>query len=132
MCYICYQQVVLVEELRDSTFMRDYFTKVVDRYKVEVEQLFEIQGLAKHTEKHVEWKLPCAPEPEHQAAGSYCVAQGALQGKFWDLGGGHGVRAGENVRGNLKGEGPALEQGQAWDGGEAKGQLLLGSVFNER
>ena len=42
----------MVEELRDSTFMRDlgyYFTKVVDRYRLEVEQLSEIQGLAKHT-----------------------------------------------------------------------------------
>ena len=32
----------------------------------------------------------------------------------------------ENVRGDLHDEGPALEQGHAWDGGGAEGQLLLG------
>ena len=34
----------------------------------------------------------------------------------------------ENVRGDLLDEGPALEQGQAWDGGSAEGQHLLGLV----
>ena len=98
------------------------------KYRMEVEQLSMTQGLATHTEKQMEWKLPCAPEPEGQAAGSYSVAQGALQGKFVDLGGGHMVEAGENVRGDLLDEGPALEQGQAWVGGSAEGQQLLGLV----
>ena len=34
----------------------------------------------------------------------------------------------ENLRGDLHSEGPALEQGQAWGGGGAEGQLLLGLV----
>ena len=38
------------------------------------------------------------------------------------------VEAGENVRGDLLDEGPVLEQGQAWDGGSAEGQQLLGLV----
>ena len=34
----------------------------------------------------------------------------------------------DNVRGDLLDEGPALEQGKAWDGGSAEGQQLLGLV----
>ena len=64
-------------------------------YNIRVEHLSGTQGLAKHTEKQMEWKHPVAPEPEGQAAGSYSVAQG-------DLGGGHGKEARqENVRGDL-------------------------------
>ena len=40
------------------------------------------------------------------------------------LGGGHGVRAWENVRWDLQDEVPALEKGQVGDGGGAEGQLL--------
>ena len=52
------------------------------------EQLSVIQGLALHKEKQMVWEFPCASEPEGQAAGSYSVAQGALQGIFGYLGGG--------------------------------------------
>ena len=96
-----------------------------------VKQLSRTQGLAMHKEKQRKWKLPCAPEPEGLAVGSYSVAQGALhlRGGVVGLGGGHVVRAREeNVRGYLLDEGPALEQGQAWDGGSAEGQHLLGLV----
>ena len=96
------------------------------KHKIREEQLSVIQGLAMHKEKQRVWKLPCAPEPEDQAAGSYSVAQGALQGILGDLGGGHVVEAFGNVRGDLHDEGPALEQGHAGDGGGAEGQLLLG------
>ena len=94
------------------------------------EQLSRTQGLAKHVEKHREWKLPHVSESECLAVlGSHSVAQGALHGVLAGLGGGHRVEAWEeNVRGDLQGEGPALEQGQAWDGGGAEGQLLLGLV----
>ena len=46
------------------------------------EQLSVIQGLATHKEKQLVWELPCASEPEGQAAGSYSVAQGALEGNL--------------------------------------------------
>ena len=62
------------------------------KHKIREEQLSVIQGLAMHKEKQRVWKLPCAPEPEDQAAGSYSVAQGALQGNiresWWRLCGG--------------------------------------------
>ena len=44
------------------------------------------------------------------------------------LGGGSVVESFGNVRGYLHDEGPALEQGQAWDGGGAEGQQPLGLV----
>ena len=96
-----------------------------------VEQLSRTQGLAKHVEKQREWKLPHVSESEGLAVlGSYCVAQGALhlQGGVAGLGGGHEVEVRENVRGDTKDEGPALEQGKAWVGGSAEGQQLLGLV----
>ena len=79
------------------------------KHKIREEQLSVIQGLAMHKEKQRVWKLPCAPEPEDQAAGSYSVAQGTLQGILGDLGEGHVVEAFGNVRGDLHDEGPALE-----------------------
>ena len=96
------------------------------------EQLSRTQGLAKHVEKHREWKLPHVSESEGLAVlGSHSVAQGALHGVLAGLGGGHRVEAWEeNVRGDLQGEGPALEQGQVWDGGGADGQLPLGQVLD--
>ena len=101
-----------------------------EEYQMGVEQLSRTQGLAKHVEKQREWKLPHVSESEGLAVlGSYCVAQGALHGILAGLGGGHVVEAREeNVRGDLVDEGPALEQGQAWDGGSAEGQHLLGLV----
>ena len=101
-----------------------------EEYQMGVEQLSRNQGLAKHVEKQREWKLPHVSESEGLAVlGSYCVAQGALHGILAGLGGGHVVEAREeNVRGDLVDEGPALEQGQAWDGGSAEGQHLLGLV----
>ena len=102
------------------------------KYQMGVEQLSRTQGLAKHVEKQREWKLPHVSESEGLAVlGSYSVAQGALhlQGCVAGLGGGHVVEAREdNVRGDLLDEGPALEQGKAWDGGSAEGQQLLGLV----
>ena len=66
------------------------------------EQLSVIQGLATHKEKQLVWELPCASEPEGQAAGSYSVAQGALQGIFGYLGGGHVVGALEMYEGTRR------------------------------
>ena len=101
-----------------------------EKYQMGVEQLSRTQGLAKHVEKQREWKLPHVSESEGLAVlGSYSVAQGALhlQGCVAGLGGGHVVEAREeSVWEDLLDEGPALEQGQAWDGGSAEGQQLLG------
>jgi hypothetical protein len=94
-----------------------------------VEQLSRTEELARHVEKQREWKLPHVSESEGLAVGSYSDTQGALhlRGGVAGLGGGHRVEArDENVRGELLDEEPALEQGKAWDGGGAEGQLLLG------
>ena len=75
-------------------------TEDQDQAKKRDEQLSVIQGLATHKEKQLVWELPCASEPEGQAAGSYSVAQGALQGNFGYLGGGHVVELVEMYEGN--------------------------------